>query len=218
MSDASLSPNAPRTSPLRPCPTPIRGARVVLRPFDLPDLRDLRQAVEETRPALYRFLPWGDEHRSDENTEAFLVKARKAFDACTMFALAIHAIDGGRFLGGTGLNVRDAAARYFEIGYWIRASAEGNGFVQEAVRLVTAAGFEHLEANRVELRCDTTNERSLRVAKRAGYVFEGTNRSAAVRCDGTIRDLAVFAMVRADYKAAKPRWAAEERARGAPAT
>jgi RimJ/RimL family protein N-acetyltransferase len=186
---------------------------VVLRPFDLPDLRDLREAVEETRPALYRFLPWGDQHRSDENTATFLAKARKDFDARTMFALAIHAIDGGRFLGGSGLNVRDFAAKYFEIGYWIRASAQGNGFIQEAVRLVTAVGFEHLEANRVELRCDTKNERSLRVAKRAGYVFEGTNRSAAVRCDGTVRDLAVFAMVREDYEAMKPRWAAEERDR-----
>jgi RimJ/RimL family protein N-acetyltransferase len=191
---------------------------VILRPFDLPDLRDLRAAVEETRPTLLRFLPWGDQHRSDENTAAFLTRARREFDERTMFALSIHAIDGGRLLGGSGLNVRDFGARYFEIGYWIRASAEGKGYVQEAVRLVTAVGFEQLEANRIELRSDTTNEKSLRVARRAGYVFEGTSRRSAVRCDGTIRDLAVFSMVREDYKAAKFRWASDERIRATRAT
>lgn len=180
-----------------------------MRPFEPTDLRDLRDAVEETRPALYRFLPWGDEHRSDENTAAFLARARKSFDARTMFALAVHATDGGRFLGGGGLNVKDFRARAFEIGYWIRASAEGRGFVQEGVRLVTAAAFEHLEANRVELSCDPTNERSLHVARRAGFVHEGRHRRCRVRCDGTSLDLEVFAMVREDYEAAKTRWAAE---------
>jgi RimJ/RimL family protein N-acetyltransferase len=196
-------------SPLKAFPAPLRGKRIVLRPFVAKDLRDLREAVEETRPALYRFIPWGDQHRDDANTAAFLAKAAADFKARKMFALAVHAIDGGRFLGGGGLNVRDFRARYYEIGYWIRASAEGRGFVQEGVRLVTAAAFEHMEANRVELRCDPTNERSLHVARRAGYVHEGRNRRAAVRCDGTVRDLEVFAMVREDYEAAKARWAAE---------
>jgi ribosomal-protein-serine acetyltransferase len=207
--EAASPPAAP--SPLPPFPGPLRGPRIVLRPFepgDPRDLRDLREAVEETRPALLLFVPWGDQHRDDENTAAFIRRARADFDARTGFPWAIETADGA-FLGGCGLHGKDLRARSFEIGYWIRASAEGRGYVQEAVRLATTAAFEHLEANRLELCLDTINDRSRRVAKRAGFVHEGTRRRSSLRCDGSLVDLEVHAMVREDYDAAKARWATE---------
>jgi RimJ/RimL family protein N-acetyltransferase len=200
---------ATTTSPLPPFPAPLRGSRVVLRPFEPSDARDLREAVEETRPALLRFVPWGDQHRDEENTATFLRKAREDFDARKQFACAMHALDGGRFLGGCGLHVKDLRARAFEVGYWIRASAEGRGYVQEAVRLVTALGFERFGANRVELCLDTANDRSRRVAERAGFVLEGTRRRSSARCDGTLLDLEIRSMLREEYEAARARWAAE---------
>ena len=210
MPDPAPPATAPASaSPLPAFPAPLRGRRIVLRPFEPTDPRDMQEAVEETRPALLLFVPWGDQHRDEANTAGFLRRAREDFDARKSFAWAIHAIESGRFLGGCGLHGKDLRARAFEIGYWIRASAEGRGYVQEAVRVVTAAGFDHLGAHRVELCLDSINDRSRRVAERAGFVHEGTTRRSSLRCDGTPRDLEIHSMLREEFDAARARWAAD---------
>ena len=58
----------------------------------------------------------------------------------------------GGLLGGTGLHRIDCELRRFEIGFWIRASAEGQGYVSEAVQAMTALAFDQLDARRVQIR------------------------------------------------------------------
>src|SRR5436190_11434134 len=89
-------------------------------------------------------------------------------------ALVERATD--RVVGGSGLQRIDWQYRLFEIGYWLREDAEGHGYASETVQLLTRMAFDDLDANRVELRIDTTNVRSLRVAERLGFVLEGTLR------------------------------------------
>jgi RimJ/RimL family protein N-acetyltransferase len=77
----------------------------------------------------------------------------------------------GRLLGGTGLHRIQWEGPRFEIGYWLRTSAEGQGYVQEGVTLLTVLAFETLQAQRVQIRMDPRNARSQSVAARVGYVF-----------------------------------------------
>ncbi|HLW59339.1 MAG TPA: GNAT family N-acetyltransferase [bacterium] len=65
--------------------------------------------------------------------------------------------------------------RTFEIGYWIRAAAQGRGYVAEAVRVLVRFAFEALGANRVEIRTGGGNARSRKVAE--AWVCEGTLRA-----------------------------------------
>ena len=53
--------------------------------------------------------------------------------------------------------------RTFEIGYWIRKSGEGQGYVTETVQVLTRLAFDHPQANRVEIRVDPANVRSRHV-------------------------------------------------------
>jgi len=182
---------------------------VLLRCYTVEDAPALKDAVDETRAALLRWMPWGEDHRTIEQSVAFCGRSYGRFHARSDFTLAIFERASGRLLGGTGLHVKDAPAHAFELGYWIRASAEGQGYVQEAARLVTAAGFERMGANRVMVRCDAANERSRRVIERAGFPPEGTARRESLRPDGTLRDVLVYAMVREDYDAARARWRKE---------
>ena len=197
-------------APLPPFPSPTEGPRVLLRCYTAEDAPALKEAVDETREALLRWMPWGQDHRTLEQSVAFCGRAYGRFHAREDFILAIFEKESGRFLGGTGLHVKDAPVRAFELGYWIRASAEGQGYVQEAARLVTAAGFERMGANRVMVRCDAANERSRRVIARAGFPLEGAARRESLRPDGTLRDVLVYAMVREDYEAARARWRDEK--------
>jgi len=73
-----------------------------------------------------------------------------------------------------------------QFGYWIAASARGRGYATRAAILLTRWLFE-LGAARVFLTIVAGNEESVAVARRAGFVYEGTMRSHGVwqgrRCD-----------------------------------
>ncbi len=92
------------------------------------------------------------------------------------------------------------AIRAFEIGYWIRTSAEGHGYVTEAVQLLTALAFEHLGANRVEIQADPYNARSWRVPERLGFPLEGTLRCFRPDVSGKPSDRRIYALIREDYR------------------
>jgi len=104
-----------------------------------------------------------------------------------------------RYLGGTGLHVHDWDIAYFEIGYWIRASAQGHGYVTEAVRLLTDYVFDTLKASRVEIRCDELNVRSAAVPRRLGYVEEGLLRNDSTTPEGELRNTLVFSLISGEW-------------------
>jgi RimJ/RimL family protein N-acetyltransferase len=84
----------------------------------------------------------------------------------------------------------------FEIGYWIRASEQGKGYVIEAVNALTAFCFDKLNANRVEIRMDDKNERSWRVAERCGFTLEGLFHNDTRDHFGNLRDTRIYAKVK----------------------
>jgi RimJ/RimL family protein N-acetyltransferase len=106
----------------------------------------------------------------------------------------------GRLLGGSGLHRIDWTIRRFEIGYWLRESAVGHGYVTEAVQVLTRFAFEHLSANRVEIRMDTRNTRSRAVPERLGFVYEGCLRRALPDPENFPGDVALFGLIREDYQ------------------
>lgn len=73
-----------------------------------------------------------------------------------------------------------------QFGYWLAPGARGRGFATRAVVLMTRWLFE-LGAARVFLTIVAENEASIAVARRAGFVHEGTMRDHGVwqgqRCD-----------------------------------
>ena len=83
-------------------------------------------------------------------------------------------------VGSSGLQGIDWEVPKFEIGYWCRTSFTGRGYITEAVRGITAFAFEALGARRVEIRCDSRNHPSVRVAQRAGFLNSKAN-SATTR-------------------------------------
>ncbi len=105
----------------------------------------------------------------------------------------------GRLVGGLGLLRPDWEARVFEIGYWLRESAQGHGYMREAVQMLTRHAFDSLGANRVAILMDTRNARSRRVPESLGYVLEGTLRRCHLDVDGQPADQHVFALIGEDY-------------------
>ncbi len=158
----------------------------------------LSVAIAESLGQLSPWMPWAQQGPSFEDAEAVVRRQCADFvarrDLC--FQIYDRAPQGRRLLGGTGLHRMDWAVRRFEIGYWLRSSAQGNGYVSEAVLALTHLAFERLQARRVEIRMDDSNTRSRAVAERCGFELEGILRCDSLSPAGEPRNSCVYARLR----------------------
>ena len=191
---------------LRDLPDKIVGQRVVLRPYRAGDGAALWEAVEESREHLRPWLPWVDTYRTPDDAEA----SARRFQAKWIFredmGMGIWERANGRFVGGAGLHPKEWDVPSFEIGYWLRASAQGFGYMTEAAQALCNLAFDTFGANRVFIRCDAQNQRSANVARRLGFTHEATFRNEARDSAGALRDTLYFgitplqhAQLRGDY-------------------
>ena len=151
-------------------------------------------AIAESFGALSLWMPWAQQVPSIEESEATMRRAQAEFILRKDLNYQIYDREptGRRLLGGTGLHRIDWAARRFEVGYWIRASAEGKGYVSEAVRALAGMAFGSLLARRVEIRMDGNNVRSRAVAERCGFELEAVLKSDSLTPHGDPRDTCVY--------------------------
>jgi ribosomal-protein-alanine N-acetyltransferase len=106
------------------------------------------------------------------------------------YALAIwHINSQGKNLIGqiTMGGVMYGAMSGAHIGYWIDRAYANRGFTTKAVQLVTDFGFNTLKLHRIEINIRPENLPSIRVAEKAGYLFEGA-RPRYLHIDGSWRD------------------------------
>ncbi len=176
----------------------LRGERVLLRPYRLEDAAEAQAAIAESRDQIRRFEDFADDFQTVEEMADRIVRRHARWLLRDDFSMGIWLAQTGRYLGGLGLRPTPEggwSVPAFALGYWIRASEEGRGYVTEAVRLITAYAFDSLGARRVEIRCDARNIRSARVARRCGFELDGHLRNVARAPDGTLVNELVFARV-----------------------
>jgi RimJ/RimL family protein N-acetyltransferase len=177
----------------------LRGERVLVRPYRVEDAEALREAIAESREHLRPWMPFADQHQTVEESRDWITTKMSDWLLRKDLTVGIwEASEGGRYLGGTGLHPRDWDIPFFEIGYWIRVSAEGHGYMAEAVQLLVDFALRALGANRLEIQCDERNERSAAVARRLGFVQEALLRNDAKGTDGSLRNTLVFSRIPGD--------------------
>ncbi len=179
----------------------LRGERVLVRPYRESDAPDLYEAIVESREHLRPWLAFADQHQTVDESRDVIVRGMATWLLREDMLVGLWDALTGRYVGSSGLHPRDWDAGVFEIGYWIRQSVEGRGYVTEAVRLQTDFAFAQLGANRVFIRCDARNTRSAAVPRRLGFAQEALLRNDMRDLTGALRDTLVFALIPSD-----PRW------------
>jgi ribosomal-protein-serine acetyltransferase len=182
----------------------LRGERIVVRPYRESDAQDLFEAVAESRDHIRPWLPFADAHQTIEESRDWIIQMMAHWLLREDLILSVWEAATNRYLGGTGLHAHNWDTGYFEIGYWIRASAEGHGYITEAVRLLANYAFDTLKANRLEIRCDVLNVRSAAIPQRLGFVREGCLRNDATAPDGRIRSTLVFSLIPGEWHDERP--------------
>ena len=176
-------------------PELIETERLILRKPDVLDSPSLNEAVGETFEQLSVWMPWATEPVPLAATEEFIRTAIADFAARKAFIFCILEKATGRMLGSMGYQGIDWTIPSFEIGYWIRASAQRQGLVSEAVSRLTRLAIDDLDVKRVYLRIDAKNIPSRSVAQHCKFQLEGTLRNEAVDNDGNLRSTEIWSIV-----------------------
>ncbi|WP_438447172.1 GNAT family N-acetyltransferase [Gorillibacterium sp. sgz5001074] len=177
-------------------PDSFESPRLLIRAPREGDGRQVNAAVLESRAELLPWMPWAEHIPTVEDSEANIRRSVAEFIQRSDLRLLLFSKETGDLVGSSGLHRIDWEARKFEIGYWLRTSCGGKGYMLEAVEAITAFAIRELQANRIEIRCDARNLRSSRVAERSGFTLEGILRRETCGVDGALRDSMVYAKVR----------------------
>jgi RimJ/RimL family protein N-acetyltransferase len=182
-------------------PSALETGRLLLRTHRAGDGPALYEALAESITELRRFLwflPWVAAEPSLESAEIRCRQCEANFIARTDLAYLAFDKASGRLVGSVGLHRTDWSVPKTEVGYWIRASAAGMGFISEGVEALVAWALRELGARRVEIVTDEGNLPSRNVAERCGFELEGTLRNVLRSPDGTLHNNCIYARLAAE--------------------
>ncbi len=86
-----------------------------------------------------------------------------------------------------------------EVGYFLDKRAGGRGIMTDAFVLLEKNAFENWGFNRIEIKIDSDNVKSLGVARRMGYTKEALLRQDHF-INGVYRDTVLFSKLKSEYK------------------
>ncbi len=178
-------------------PIEIRDERLCLRRARNSEARLLVDAVKESQPELYRYLPWATSDYDVIAARAFLDYSYEEEKGERGVHLSVFSADGGRLMGGVGLAFRPIM-QHGELGYWMRNSCAGEGHSTHASRMIMDWAFRKLELRRINLVCDVDNDASRRIAEKLRMRKEGLLKEYLVTARGP-RDHHLYAVLRDEF-------------------
>lgn len=188
-----------RPAVLRDIPEQFDTERLLIRCPRAGDGPIVHASVVDSLAALREFpasLPWAMAQPSVEVSEQYCRESRAEYLLRKSLPMLLFRKADGAHVGSSGLHAFDWTVPKCEIGYWGRSGFNGQGYITEAVKAITAFAFEQLGMRRVEALPDDANARSWRVCERAGYRHEGVMAHDRIAPDGSLRNTRIYACVR----------------------
>jgi ribosomal-protein-serine acetyltransferase len=169
---------------------------LLLRPFRLDDAPHLYSAVSESLKELKPWMSWATDSYTQMTAREYIAISRARWEEHTYYAFAITR--GEELLGGCTLSSIHLIYHFCNLGYWVRASCQGQGIAGRAAKLVARFAFEHLGLVRVEIVIGAGNHASQRVAEKLGAHYEGIllNRMVVGK---TVSDAHMYSLIPADF-------------------
>jgi RimJ/RimL family protein N-acetyltransferase len=171
----------------------VGNSNIKLVPPSMERAHSMLEAIIESEHELRQFLPWVDYALTESDSISNTREAIKNFENFTgELRYSIIRKSDDYFLGAVGLIIRDKSVPFFEIGYWLRTSETGKGYVSEAIALLEKYAFDECGANRVEITAASTNLNSRSVAERCGYQLDAKLVNARRLPSGELSDTIVY--------------------------
>ena len=189
-------------------PIELKGASVKLIPLNLSHAEDLKEAVADGQlnNLWYTNIP------DKGGVESEIERRLKLQKLGSMAPFSILHTKRNKVVGMTTFMNMDPTNKRVEIGStWYRKDVQRTGINTECKLLLMSYAFEKLNCIAVEFRTHRMNRQSRRAIERLGAILDGVLRSHMVLANGTIRDTAVYSIIRSDWDVVKAnlRWMLE---------
>ncbi len=162
-----------------PQPTlPLPGGLGLLRPYVEADIEQTVAACRDPDTQRWTTVP-ADYQRADAEHYINTVATR-----CWLRgdgAVFVVASPDGAYQGACDLVISANDPEVGEVGYQIAPWARGRGLATAATRTIAAWGLDVLGLRRIIWKAAVGNDRSRRVAEKAGFTVEGVERSGFVQ-------------------------------------
>lgn len=179
----------------------IQGKRLILH-ISSTDKKLIEQSflcISKNRDYLEPWLPWVNETHSIQDRLKHYKEAQETLKKETQIEYSIFI--NKEFAGCISIFNIDNIHKKGELGYWISKEHASQGYMTEAVQLIEKEFFEELKGNKLEIRCDSKNKASIRIAEKNKYVLEGTLRDECYdNYFKTFRDTCVFSKLFTEWK------------------
>ncbi len=173
----------------------LKTTRLILRPFLLSDANRVQELAGDKEIASTTLtVPHPYE---DGIAEQWIGMLETECANGKGVAFAITNKDDG-LIGCISLGINNSHRRA-ELGYWIGRKYWNKGYWTEASIALIQYGFEKIKLNKIHAHHFTRNPASGRVMSKSGMKYEGTLRQQVIK-DGIYEDLAVYSILREDYK------------------
>jgi len=174
----------------------LEGERVIIFPPSLDHAPLIYDAVIESKLELAEFLPWVEYVQSVEDS---IISCKASIENYKTFndelRFSIFCTKTNNFLGIISLKIINKSIGFFEIGYWLRTSSTGNGYMIEAINLLEQHAFSKLEAKRLEIRVADNNIKSINTIKQSSYNYEGKLMNAIQLPNDALGNALVFGKI-----------------------
>ena len=165
-----------------------------IRRWELSDARDLATALSNKK--IQDNLRDGLPYPYTEQDGKEFISAMLAANENDTFAFAITV--NGKVIGSIGAfrqtNIHNKTA---ELGYYIAEEYWGKGIMTEAVKQLCDYVFSHTDIIRIYAEPFAYNIGSCRVLEKAGFQYEGTLRSNALK-NGNVLDMKMYSKLKTE--------------------
>ena len=165
-----------------------------IRRWELSDARDLATALSNKK--IQDNLRDGLPYPYTEQDGKEFISAMLAANESDTFAFAITV--NGKAIGSIGAfrqtNIHNKTA---ELGYYIAEEYWGKGIMTEAVKQLCDYVFSHTDIIRIYAEPFSYNIGSCRVLEKAGFQYEGTLRSNALK-NGNVLDMKMYSKLKTE--------------------
>ncbi|WP_339227443.1 GNAT family N-acetyltransferase [Oceanobacillus sp. FSL K6-2867] len=179
---------------LKVFPEEFLTERLIIRIPRPGDGKAVYEAIQASINELKPWMPFARQEQTAQDVELNIRSAYISFLKREDLRLLVFHKETGAFIASSGLHRVNWAIPKFEIGYWIDTRFSGKGYMSEAVRGIVNFAFTELDAKRLEIRCDTRNQKSRAIPEKLGFVLEGILKNDDLSPDtNELRDTCVYA-------------------------
>lgn len=167
----------------------------------VPTARDREECLESARNSKKLHGPWGGPPSTPEQFARYLKRAKKD----DYFPMLIRRLEDDALLGTINLGeIIRFNLQAANVGYNAFLPFVGQGYMTDGLHAALHFAFRTLKLHRVEAGIQPENVRSIALAERCGFEFEGLSRRV-VKINGRWRDHGRWAILKEDWRAMQRR-------------